>query len=51
MMMSVEMQHRSVSQVRNWRSGIYPLLSRAERIIYPSRDVYQRFSRLYGNEK
>lgn len=33
-----------------WRSGIYPLLSRAERIIYPSRDVYQRFSRLYGNE-
>ncbi|MEH8199725.1 glycosyltransferase [Aeromonas allosaccharophila] len=33
-----------------WRSGIFPLLSRAERIIYPSQDVYQRFSRLYGNK-
>lgn len=33
-----------------WRSGIFPLLSRAERIIYPSQDVYQRFSRLYGHK-
>ncbi|MFQ2821833.1 glycosyltransferase [Aeromonas allosaccharophila] len=33
-----------------WRNGVLPLLSRAERIIYPCNDLYQRFSRLYGNE-
>lgn len=35
---------------KEWRNGVLPLLSRAERIIYPCRDLYQRFSRLYGNE-
>lgn len=30
-----------------WRDGVRPLLSRAERIIYPSCDLYHRFSRLF----
>lgn len=31
----------------DWRIGAMPLLSRAERIIYPCRDVYQRFIKLF----
>lgn len=34
-----------------WRSGVLPLLSKAERIIFPCQDVLQRFSRLFGHQQ
>lgn len=34
-----------------WRSGVLPLLSKAERIIFPCQDVLQRFSRLFAHQQ